>query len=70
MAVKKNFVLRIDEATYAAREKWSADEFRSVNGQLEWIISRALKEAGRERAAKEMPAGPDAQENPEGKKKE
>ena len=60
MAAKKNFVLRIDEATYAALEKWAADEFRSVNGQLEWIISRALKEAGRERAAKEMPAGPDA----------
>ena len=44
---KKSFVLRIDEATYAALEKWAADEFRSVNGQLEWIIDRALKEAGR-----------------------
>ncbi len=48
MASKKNFVLRIDEATYEALEKWAADEFRSVNGQLEWIIARALKEAGRE----------------------
>ncbi len=47
MAAKKNFVLRIDEATYAALEKWAADEFRSVNGQLEWMIDRALKEAGR-----------------------
>lgn len=44
---KKNFVLRIDEASYNALEHWAADEFRSVNGQLEWIIARALKEAGR-----------------------
>lgn len=47
MAVKKNFVLRIDDATYAALEKWAADEFRSVNGHMEWILSRALREAGR-----------------------
>jgi len=47
MAAKKSFVLRIDENTYAALEKWAADEFRSVNGQLEWIISQALREAGR-----------------------
>ena len=52
MANKKNFVLRIDESTYAALEKWAADEFRSVNGQMEWIISRALKEAGREPRAR------------------
>jgi len=47
MADKKSFVLRIDEATYNALEKWAADEFRSVNGQLEWIIHQKLKEAGR-----------------------
>ena len=35
---KKKFVLRIDEDLYTAIEKWAADEFRSVNGQLEWII--------------------------------
>jgi hypothetical protein len=44
---KKSFVLRIEEATYAALEKWAADDFRSVNGQIEWIIDRALREAGR-----------------------
>lgn len=48
MANKKNFVLRTDDATYEALEKWAADEFRSVNGQLEWIITRALREAGRD----------------------
>ena len=47
MAAKKSYVLRIDDATYAALEKWAADDFRSVNGQLEWIISNALKEVGR-----------------------
>ncbi|MBK8557021.1 MAG: Arc family DNA binding domain-containing protein [Lewinellaceae bacterium] len=45
--MKKNFVLRTDAATYEALEKWAADEFRSVNGQLEWIIRKALKDAKR-----------------------
>ncbi len=44
---KKKFVLRIDSTTMAALEKWAADEFRSVNGQLEWIITHYLQEKGR-----------------------
>ncbi|MCC6461542.1 MAG: hypothetical protein IT260_13800 [Saprospiraceae bacterium] len=55
MASKKNFVLRIDDSTYEALEKWAADEFRSVNGQLEWIIARALKEAGRTPKERQAP---------------
>ncbi len=47
MGQKKPFVLRLDEQTLEAVEKWAADEFRSTNGQLEWIISKALKETGR-----------------------
>ena len=47
MADKKAFVLRIDENLYKNLEKWAADEFRSVNGQIEWILNRALKEEGR-----------------------
>ncbi len=47
MAEKKSFALRIDATTMKAIEKWAADEFRSVNGQIEWILHRALKEAGR-----------------------
>ena len=47
MPKKKTFVLRINPEIYKAVEKWAADEFRSTNGQLEWIISKALKEAGR-----------------------
>jgi len=47
MAEKKSFALRVDADTMKAIEKWAADEFRSVNGQLEWILFRALKEEGR-----------------------
>lgn len=50
---KKSFVLRLDGAMYDALERWSADEFRSVNGQLEWIIAKALRDAGREKKVKE-----------------
>jgi hypothetical protein len=39
--------LRMDAATMKAIEKWAADEFRSVNGQIEWILHKALKDAGR-----------------------
>lgn len=47
MAQKKPFVLRLDPDVLKAVEKWGADEFRSINGQIEWIISKALKETGR-----------------------
>lgn len=47
MAKKKSFVLRIDPAVYDAVEKWAAQEFRSVNGQIEWIIDKALRDARR-----------------------
>lgn len=47
MAKKKPFVLRLDPELLAAVEKWAADEFRSTNGQMEWLISKALKESNR-----------------------
>ena len=47
MAKKKAFALRLNEDMIAAVEKWAADEFRSTNGQLEWIIAEALKKAKR-----------------------
>lgn len=65
MANKKNFVLRIDEETYEALEKWAADEFRSVNGQLEWIIARALREAGRLPEKRQAPRPPQEPPSPE-----
>jgi len=43
----KNFVLRVDAQTMAALEKWAADEFRSVNGQIAYILDQALKKSGR-----------------------
>ncbi|MFT4545881.1 MAG: hypothetical protein ACI9UR_000299 [Bacteroidia bacterium] len=47
MPKKKPFVLRLEPETLKAIEKWAADEFRSSNGQLEWIVNRALKEVKR-----------------------
>lgn len=47
MAEKKVFALRVNEELLKAVERWAADDFRSVNGQLEWLIHKALKEARR-----------------------
>jgi hypothetical protein len=47
MGHKKPFVLRLDPEVLKAMEKWATDEFRSTNGQLEWLITKALREAGR-----------------------
>jgi len=47
MAKKKSFALRINEEMLKAIEKWASDEFRSTNGQIEWIINKALKDSGR-----------------------
>lgn len=43
----KSFVLRVDAEIMEAIEKWAADEFRSTNGQLQWIIAEALRKSGR-----------------------
>jgi hypothetical protein len=48
MANKKAFALRINADIMKSIEKWAADEFRSTNGQIEWILMQALKEAKRE----------------------
>ena len=48
----RSFMLRIDGETMDALEKWAADEFRSVNGQLQWIIAEALRRSGRKPRAK------------------
>jgi hypothetical protein len=47
MAERKPFLLRLDPATYVALERWAADELRSLNAQIEYILRRALQEAGR-----------------------
>ncbi|MCE2611799.1 Arc family DNA binding domain-containing protein [Flavobacteriaceae bacterium D16] len=55
MSKRKSFVLRIDPVVFKQIEKWADDEFRSVNGQLEWIINKSLKDAKRLPKAKDKP---------------
>jgi hypothetical protein len=43
----KNFVLRVDIDTMNAIEKWANDEFRSVNGQILYLLDNALRKSGR-----------------------
>ncbi|MBR6631923.1 MAG: DNA-binding protein [Alistipes sp.] len=50
----RSFILRIDGETMEALEKWAADEFRSTNGQLQWIIAEALRRSGRKPRAKKQ----------------
>lgn len=47
MAKKKAFALRINEDMLKAVEKWASDEFRSTNGQIEWMLAESLKKAKR-----------------------
>lgn len=58
MSAKKPFVLRIDPEKLQALEKWAADEFRSVNGQIEYIIDQALKKSGRWKGRKKDQVSP------------
>jgi len=44
---KKAFPLRLDPELYKALEKWAADELRSVNAHIEFLLREALKKAGR-----------------------
>ena len=48
MADRKSFLLRIDRATLDAVQRWADDELRSLNGQIEFILRKALKDSGRE----------------------
>ena len=66
MPPRKPFLLRIDPELWNALEKWAADELRSVNGQIEYLLSRAVKEAGRDRRprSKEEPKRPDPGKGP------
>ena len=52
-AENKSFVLRVDAQTWDELERWAEDEFRSVNGQLQWIIADALRPSGRTKKRKE-----------------
>ncbi len=47
MSKKKPFVLRLNPKMMELMEKWAADDFRSLNGQIEWLLHQALKKSGR-----------------------
>lgn len=47
MAKRKQYPLRIDPDVWEAIERWAADDMRSANGQVEWILREALRRAGR-----------------------
>lgn len=47
MADRKPFLLRLDPAIAAALERWAADDLRSLNSQIEYLLRRELREAGR-----------------------
>jgi len=54
MIKKKPFVLRVNPEILSILQKWADDEFRSVNGQIEMILDKALKDAGRKAVQKEQ----------------
>ena len=49
MSARKAFLLRLPPKLHAAIEKWAADELRSVNGQIEYLLAQAVAKAGRAR---------------------
>ena len=54
MSKKKAFALRLNEDMLKAIEKWASDEFRSTNGQIEWMLMQSLKQAKRATLKKEI----------------
>ncbi len=64
MPGRKPFLLRTEPEVLAALQRWAADELRSVNGQIEFLLRRALQQAGRLPPRKEAPPGGDEDESP------
>lgn len=62
MAERKPFLVRLDGEVLSALQAWAADDLRSVNGQVEFLLRRALRDAGRlprgERTTPAQPPGP------------
>ena len=55
MAEKKAFILRINPDTLKELQKWADDEFRSVNGQIEYLLQKALQENGKSKTKDRKP---------------
>jgi len=62
---RKPFLLRIDPAVLDALQRWANDDLRSLNGQIEFLLRRALADAGRAKPEPETPAMPDKKAVPE-----
>ncbi len=52
MAERKPFLLRMDPDVFAALQRWADDDLRSLNGQIEFVLRRALEDAGRGKKVK------------------
>lgn len=63
MADRKNYPLRLDPALFEALRKWADDELRSVNAQIEFLLARALRDAGRSPRADGRSPGPPSEPN-------
>jgi hypothetical protein len=59
MAARKQYLLRIDPQLWAEVERWAADDLRSVNAQVEWILRDALRRRGRLPGPDERPRATD-----------
>ncbi len=62
MAPRKSYLLRLPPQLYDELERWAADELRSVNAQMEFLLTEAVRKAGRRR---QEPSGDDGSANPE-----
>ena len=62
MAPRKNYPLRLNPELYTALDRWAADEMRSVNAQIEFLLTQAVRKAGR---LKETPEAGDTQKKGE-----
>ncbi|GGL92416.1 hypothetical protein GCM10010840_33200 [Deinococcus aerolatus] len=59
---RKNYPLRISPELYAALERWAADDLRSVNAQIEYLLTQAAREAGRLKSAAQRQETPEPQD--------
>ena len=57
MAERKPFLLRVDRALLDAVQRWADDDLRSLNGQIEFLLRKALGETGRSKERRTPPAG-------------
>lgn len=49
MAARKQYLLRIDPGLWVEIERWAADDLRSVNGQIEYLLREAIRNRGRDK---------------------